>query len=233
MNGSQVISSFDETTGRTVLAFAQDASGRLWLGTTEAGCFTWRTESWFQFSDDYLKKRNCSPWPVMRTDPSGWGRNSDCAVTTPMAGSGKSLPTFSECRALLVDRHGILWAGEPPATGWRASPTAHSRICTRSTAWRATCHSVVRRRRGESLDWHAGRVEPADGTEVSHLFEQEGLPGGSTHAVTPSERAGCGSPSTAGSAYFNGSVAQTTPTESPIAITTSSRRSKRRMATST
>jgi PAS domain S-box-containing protein len=208
MNGKPGDSSFDETTGRTVLAFAQDASGRLWLGTTEAGLFHLEDGKLVQFSDDYLKKRNLFAL-ACDADGSLWvGTELGLRCYDSHGRIREIPPNFSECRALLVDRHGILWAG---TTG-----NGLARIANGTFTY---LHKVD----GLASDNVTALFEDAEGSlwigtqdGLSQLTElkfpiyssKEGLPGGSTHAVTPSRKGGLWISFNGGIAYFNGSVAQ-------------------------
>ena len=111
MNGKPGDSSFDETTGRTVLSFAQDASGRLWLGTTEAGLFHLEDGKLVQFSDDYLKKRNLFALAFDADGALFVGTELGLRCYDAQGHLREISPQVSQIEALLMDRHGVLWVG--------------------------------------------------------------------------------------------------------------------------
>jgi len=101
---------FDEKLG-SALVFAEDASARIWMGTAERGLFHWAGGNFLLFPDEELKKENIH---AVAVDAGG-----DIWV-----GTGRGLRRYdaqfrlkkiyfpsSQTKALLLDRHGVLWAG--------------------------------------------------------------------------------------------------------------------------
>ena len=208
MNGKAGDSSFDETTGRTVLSFAQDASGRVWLGTSEAGLFHLEDGKLVQFPDDYLEKRNLF---ALAFDAEG-----DLFVGTELGlrcydaqGRLREIsPQVSQIEALLVDRHGVLWVG---TSGMGLARFANGAF------------SFLRKADGLGSDYIRSLFEDAEGSlwvgtqdGVSQLTDlkfptyssKEGLAFDSTLSVAASRKGGLWITSNIGLSYFDGRSAQ-------------------------
>ena len=208
MNGKPGDSSFDETTGRTVLSFAQDASGRLWLGTTEAGLFHVEDGKLVQFSDDNLKKHNLF---ALAFDADG-----DLFVGTEFGlrcydaqGHSREIPPLTpQIEAMLMDRHGVLWVA---TNGMGLARFANGAF------------SFLRKADGLGSDHVQSLFEDAEGSlwvgtqdGLSQLTDlkfptyssKEGLASDSTLSVTASRKGGLWITSNIGLSYFDGRSAQ-------------------------
>jgi ligand-binding sensor domain-containing protein len=140
MNGKPGDSSFDETTGHTVLSFAQDASGRVWLGTTEAGLFHMEDGKLVQFSDDYLKKRHLFALAFDADGALFVGSELGLRCYDAQGRLREISPQISQIESLLVDRHDVLWIGTH-GMGLARYEKARSPSCKRPTVWAAIMSS--------------------------------------------------------------------------------------------
>jgi PAS domain S-box-containing protein len=207
MNGKPGESTFDETTTGTVLSFAQDASGRILMGTTEHGLFYWADGKFVQFPDDYLKKRNVF---ALAIDAGGalWVGTELGLRCYDAQGRPREIPPLTpQVEALLVDRHGILWVG---TSGIGLARFANGAF------------SYLRKADGLGSDYVTSLFEDAEGSlwvgtqnGLSQLTDlkfpiysgKEGLPDCSTHAVAASRKGGLWIASNQGVSYFDGRTA--------------------------
>jgi ligand-binding sensor domain-containing protein/signal transduction histidine kinase len=99
------------STNGIVLSLCEDASGRIWIGTVEHGLSYWADGKMVPFPEDQLKDQNIFALAVDAENQiwAGTGNGLHCYYPT---GQAKEIPPIgSEIKALLVDRHGILWVG--------------------------------------------------------------------------------------------------------------------------
>ena len=102
---------FIPSTNGIVLSLCEDASGRIWMGTVEHGLFYWANEQMVPFPADQLKDQNIFALAVDAENQiwAGTGNGLHCYYPN---GQARGIPSLdSEIKALLVDRHGILWVG--------------------------------------------------------------------------------------------------------------------------
>src|ERR1039457_6400573 len=100
----------DQTNINHVKSLCEDASGRLWLGTSEHGVYYWANGKFVQIPDEPLKKQIIFDLAADSENRLWVGTQSGlrCYVN----GKLQEIPAFNtEVRALLVDRHGVLWIG--------------------------------------------------------------------------------------------------------------------------
>jgi ligand-binding sensor domain-containing protein/C4-dicarboxylate-specific signal transduction histidine kinase len=209
MNGKPGESTIDDTTiGGAVLSFAQDASGRIWMGTSEHGLFYLADGKLVEFRDDYLKKRNLFALAFDR-DGSLWVGTEFGLRCYDAHGRLREIPPLTpQIEALLVDRHGILWVG---TSGMGLARFANGAF------------SYLRKADGLGSDYVRSLFEDAEGSlwvgtaeGLSQLTDlkfpiysgKEGLLDCSTHAVAVSRKGGLWIASSLGLSYFDGRTAQ-------------------------
>jgi PAS domain S-box-containing protein len=107
--GKPELAQREEGQDRSVLSFSEDRTGRIWMGTAEAGLFYWQGGKFVLLPDADLKKQNI--YSVV-LDPAG-----DLWV-----GTGRGLFHYDsklerkeivledgQTNSLLIDRNGVLW----------------------------------------------------------------------------------------------------------------------------
>jgi PAS domain S-box-containing protein len=207
-NGGTGKSTFDETTPGTVLSFAEDASGRLWMGTVDNGLFYWKEGKLTAFPDESLKKHNLFSL-AFDADGSLWVGTEVGLRCYDSQGRPREIPTnFSECRILLVDRHGVLWAGTKDSGLARFANGAFTYL--RKADGLASDNVTALFEDTEGSLWIGTQDGLSQLTDLKFPIysSKEGLPDGSTHAVTPSRKGGLWISFNGGISYFNGSVAR-------------------------
>ena len=123
---------YEQLSGVTTIY--EDSHRRMWLGTDSRGLFYWQDGKISPFPDDGLK--NVTVFS-MAEDPEGqiWvgtPQGLRCYDTNFQA--KQIAPSYTEVKALLVDRQGVLWIGTTGETRWRC--TGASR---KATARRKRC----------------------------------------------------------------------------------------------
>jgi ligand-binding sensor domain-containing protein len=94
-----------------VLVIYQDSENRVWLGTADQGLFYWQDGKIIPFPDPVFKSEGVF---AIAEDSLGriWvGNKIGLRCYNPDFRPAEISPTDKEVRALLVDRHGVLWAG--------------------------------------------------------------------------------------------------------------------------
>ena len=89
----------------------EDAQGRIWMGTADSGLFYWEAGRLTAFPDQTLRKEVISAIAVDHAGNLWVGTNQGLRRYGPNF-QVRSLGAFnSQPRALLVDRHGVVWIG--------------------------------------------------------------------------------------------------------------------------
>ncbi|HET7624090.1 MAG TPA: two-component regulator propeller domain-containing protein [Verrucomicrobiae bacterium] len=89
----------------------QDSGNRVWLGTADRGLFYWQDGKIIPFPDPVFKTEGVF---AIAEDSLGriWvGNKVGLRCYNPDFHPAAISPTYTEVRALLVDRHGVLWVG--------------------------------------------------------------------------------------------------------------------------
>jgi ligand-binding sensor domain-containing protein/signal transduction histidine kinase len=94
-----------------VLCLCEDASGRIWLGTASAGVYCWQPGTLTRLPDPELESSEIGS---LAADPKGqlWVGTANGLRCYDANLRRQTIPLLvEETRALLVDRHGVLWIG--------------------------------------------------------------------------------------------------------------------------
>jgi ligand-binding sensor domain-containing protein/signal transduction histidine kinase len=198
---------FHNTTNAGIaLSFCQDASGRIWQGTPEHGLFCWTDGKPVPVPSRILAKKVIS---ALAAD--GQGRlwvGTDVGLWCYTQGRmGESPLPESEVKALLVDRHGILWL----ATSGQGLGRCANGVFT-----------FLTKADGLGSDYLTSLFEDAEGSlwigtrdGLSQLTDvkfpiysnKEGLGQGSGHMVTASKNGGLWISTDLGFTHFDGRTA--------------------------
>jgi ligand-binding sensor domain-containing protein/signal transduction histidine kinase len=193
------------TNTSSVLSFCESEPGHIWIGTSDHGLYKWSGGKLTHYSDAWLDKHIISAiagttneiW--LGTD-YGLRRWSNGAVAE-ISGIG------AEVKALLLDRHGVLWVG---TSGMGLARYENGKI------------DFLSRTDGLGSDFVTSLFEDSEGslwagtregvTQLSDLkipiySKKEGIVGGSTHAVATSQKGGLWIAGDEGLSYFDGTNA--------------------------
>jgi PAS domain S-box-containing protein len=113
---TNIMTSLLPTNNADVFSLFEDQQGRIWVGTAEQGLFYWKNGRLTPFTDQLLRRVIIF---AITEDPAGnlWlGTASGLQCFDPNFRSMPAPPIASQPKALLVDRHGVLWIGTA-ATG--------------------------------------------------------------------------------------------------------------------
>ncbi len=111
VNGKPAETFFNETNIGTVISLCEDGSGRIWMGTAERGLYRWSDGKLIPAHDDTLKSHYVF---AVAADPAGqiWAGTEFGLRSYDSQGQPRQIPPLNtDIKALLVDRHGILWVG--------------------------------------------------------------------------------------------------------------------------
>ena len=193
---------FDTTNTGAVLSICEDAAGHIALGTAGHGLYYWADGKYVPFPDAGLKKQDIVAVAVDQQNQV-WvssGFDLSCYDTN---GQIKAFP-HSYVRALLVDSHGILWAGT-----WGGGVARYTN----------GKFDYLRKADGLCSDNVISLFEDAEGglwvgtqdglSKLSDLkfpifTDKEGLSWGSGHCVAASKIGGLWVATDTGLDYFNG-----------------------------
>jgi PAS domain S-box-containing protein len=109
--GTNVMTSLLPTNNADVFSLFEDQQGRIWVGTAEQGLFYWKNGRLTPFTDRALRSVIIF---AITMDPAGnlWlGTASGLQCYDPNFQQKPTPPISSQPKALLVDRHGVLWIG--------------------------------------------------------------------------------------------------------------------------
>lgn len=129
------------TNNADVFSIYEDPHGRIWMGTAEHGLFYWENGRLTPFPDRTLRNAVISAIAVDRAGNIWVGSSSGLRCYGPNFRPVPSPEFASQPKALLVDRHGVLWIGTvnsglvryqggclPPCankTGWPVIASCH------------------------------------------------------------------------------------------------------------
>jgi ligand-binding sensor domain-containing protein/signal transduction histidine kinase len=203
VKGNPAASFMDDGTNGPVTSLCEDPSGRIWLGTLEHGLYSWAGGRFTRMPDDSLKQQNIF---AVAADAEGqvWvgtGNGLQCYFQ----GKPKEIPAMAtEVKALLVDRHGVLWVG---TAGMGLARYEKGEL------------TYFRKADGLVSDYVTSLYEDAEGSlwvgtrgGLSQLTDlkfpivssKEGLLEGSVHSVAASSRGGLWITTDKGYSYFDG-----------------------------
>jgi ligand-binding sensor domain-containing protein/signal transduction histidine kinase len=189
-----------------VLAFCEDAGGRVWMGTAEHGLFCWAEEKLAAIPGGMLPEKNIFALAADGTNRIWIG--TDTGLRFCANNQIFSMTDFNwEVKTLLVDRQGTLWAG---TTGGGLARYAKGKF------------DYFTKADGLGSDYITDLFEDAEGSlwvgtrdglsqmcdvKIPIYTRKEGLPDGSAHSVAVSKRGGLWIGDDNGLCYFDGETA--------------------------
>ena len=195
----------DPTNTGSILSFCESEPGHLWIGTSDHGLFRWSSGQLMHYPDAWLDKHIISAMAGKTNEVwlgTDYGlRRWSNGIVTEISGIG------AEVKALLLDRHGVLWVG---TSGMGLARYENGKI------------DILTRTDGLGSDFVTSLFEDSEGslwvgtregvTQLSDLkipiySRKEGIIGGSTHAVAASQKGGLWIAGDEGLSYFDGTNA--------------------------
>ena len=194
---------FTATNTGIVLSLCQDPTGRIWLGTPEQGFYYWEEGKFTLLPDRFLAKQNVFAMAA-GADGRLWVGTS-FGLSCYAHGRPVTIPPMDqEVKALLMDRHGVLWVG-----------TARSGLARYENGE----FSWLDRSDGLGSDYITSLYEDAEGSlwvgtrdGLSQLSDEkfpiysdkEGLGAGGSHTVAPAKDGGLWISTESGFSHFDG-----------------------------
>jgi ligand-binding sensor domain-containing protein/signal transduction histidine kinase len=195
----------DATNTGSILSFCESEPGHMWIGTSDHGLYSWTGGKLTHYSDAWLDKHIISA--MASTSNEIW-LGTDYGLRHWANGTVTEIPGIgAEVKALLLDRHGVLWAG---TSGMGLARYENGKI------------DNLTRADGLGSDFITSLFEDAEGsiwvgtregvTQISDLkiplySRKEGIVDGSTHAVAASQKGGLWIAGDNGLSYFDGTNA--------------------------
>ena len=187
-----------------VSAMCEDAQHRIWLGTADEGLYYWQSGTIKHFPDAALNKQAIF---ALASDARGqlWvGTQAGVHCYDTNFARKKPIPISTAIKALLVDRHGVVWIG---STGEGLIRYQDGKI------------SYLGRTNGLAHDFVTALLEDSEGSlwigtreGLSQLSDvkfpiysqAEGMVGGSCHGLCASTNGGIWTANTEGLSLFDG-----------------------------
>ncbi len=200
--------SFTDETAARVFALAEDGDGRMWLGTEERGLFIHADGKVVPFGDPALKREIIF---AIAADPEGgaWVATQRGLHRFDAQGGRIPIPPIdSEVKALLVDRHGVLWIGTSSMglARWENGEYGFFRQADGlgGDAVTALCEDA------EGSLWVGTREGLTQLSDVKFPFvtQREGIVGGVAHTVSASRQGGVWISTSTGLSHFDGKAAR-------------------------
>jgi ligand-binding sensor domain-containing protein/signal transduction histidine kinase len=198
---------FDETNSGVVLSICEDSSGRIWLGTVEHGLYCWANGKSRQIPDDSLKKRNIF---ALAADTNGFiwigtGQGLSCYDSQ---GHAQQIPTlYPEVKALLVDRHGVLWVGTTGAGLARFHNGAFTYLTKADGLASDNVTSIFEDAEGSLWIGTQEGLSQLSDLKFPIYSAKEGFADGSCHSVCVSSKGGLWVTTSSGATYYDGTTA--------------------------
>ena len=178
--------------------------GRVWMGTVRQGLFYWQDGKIIPFPDESLKQNIIF---AVAEDPAGqiWvGTQNGLLCYDADFHRKETGVAYSEVRALLVDRHGVVWIGT----------SGNGLLCCKNGRFSSFKKSggLVNDFVTALFEDHEGSLWIGTSDGLSQLTDlkfpiysgTEGLIGGSCHAVCASQKEGLWAAMNGGVSYFDG-----------------------------
>jgi PAS domain S-box-containing protein len=194
---------FDVLLGN-VMVFAEDPAGLIWMGTAERGLLYWAGGKFELFPDEELKKENIR---AIATDAGG-----DLWV-----GTGRGLRRYDaqyrlkqiyfpnvETMALLIDRHGVLWAGTNELGLARYANDEFSFLRKADGLGSDSVTSLLEDREGSLWIGTVDGLSQLSDLKFPIYSTKEGLIKGDALAVAASPKGGLWISTSSGASYFDG-----------------------------
>ncbi len=203
MPGKPEETHFDDKLG-PVITLWEDRLGRVWIGTPEKGLFYWEHGDLKSFPDTDLKQHNIRSIVQDRAGDLWVGTSSGTYRYDADFHRKEIFFSTTETNALLVDRHGLLWAG-----------TKDFGLCR----FQEGKFTMLRKADGFGSDSVTSLFEDAEGSlwvgtveglsQLSDLkfpiySDKEGLVAGAVISITASPQGGLWIGATGGATYFDG-----------------------------
>lgn len=172
-----------------VLSFCEDASGRIWMGTTEQGLFYWRDGKLNAVPEEPVLKKNIFALAAEGTNRIWVGTDSGLRYCAD--GRVRNFPDFGwEVKTLLVDRHGILWAGTT-ANGLARYANGKFEFLTKADGLSSDdVTSLFEDAEGNLWVGTRDGLSQLSDLKIPTYSWMDGLPHGSAHSVAASHKGG-------------------------------------------
>jgi PAS domain S-box-containing protein len=204
VKGKPLESFIDTNYQDRVLSFSEGSQGRVWMGTVEQGLFYWQGGKMAAFPDDSLKKENIY---AVAEDSEGqiWVGTGASLRCYDSKFQPKLIPAFySEVKAILVDRHGVIWVGTPGA--------GLARYRNGEFTWLRKTDGLVSDAITRLYEDREGSLWVGTQNGLSQITDvkfpiysvREGLPGGSVVSVSAARNGGFWMTTDKGLACFDG-----------------------------
>jgi PAS domain S-box-containing protein len=192
----------------SVLALAEDASKRLWIGTANRGLFTWADGKLAQVVDDMSANIRVSAIAIDR-DGQIWAGTENGLRCFDHDGRSKNIvPVEGEITALLMDHNGDIWAGTSGSGLARYQKGAVTSL--RKVDGLGSDHITCLFEDIEGSVWVGTRDGLNQITDLKFpiIGEKEGLTGGGTHTVAPANQGGVWISTNNGFSHADGNIIQ-------------------------
>jgi ligand-binding sensor domain-containing protein/signal transduction histidine kinase len=193
----------DDGTNGPVTSLCEDPWGRIWLGTLEHGLYSWSDGQFTRLPDDSLKQQNIF---AVAADAEGqvWV-GTDYGLRCYFQGQPREIPVLaSEVKALLVDRHGVLWVGTSGMGLARYEKGELTYFGKADGLVNDYVTSLYEDAEGSLWVGTQGGLSQMTDLKFPILSSKEGLLEGSAHAVAASPRGGLWITTDKGFAYYDG-----------------------------
>jgi ligand-binding sensor domain-containing protein/signal transduction histidine kinase len=198
----------DQSNSGIVLSMCEDSAGRIWLGTVEHGLYCWTDGKTIRIPDESLKKRNISALAA-GADGRIWVGTGQGLLCYDAQGHPQTIPPlYPEAKALLVDRHGVLWVGTSGKGLARFRNGTFTYLGKNDGLVSDNVTSLFEDAEGSLWIGTQDGLSQLTDLKFPIYSSKEGFPEGSSHSVAASGKGGLWVTTSSGAAYFDG----TTPT---------------------